>query len=66
MGRELPIFEPTPATGAHAGSPHHAPTAALPITVGAGNGAELQSALRRHPDWIKARMFLLHELGRSE
>jgi lipoic acid synthetase len=53
VGRELPIFEPVPAAGA---TPHHAPTAGLPITVGAGSGAELQAALRRHPDWIKARM----------
>jgi lipoic acid synthetase len=53
VGRELPIFEPVGSAG-HA--PHHAPTSGLPISVGAGSGTELQSALRRHPDWIKARM----------
>src|SRR4051794_30057659 len=52
MGRELPIFEPA---AAGVGPAHHAPPS-LPITVGAGSGAELQAALRRHPDWIKARM----------
>ncbi len=61
MGRELPIFEPAaagvgPGHAVGPGPGHHAPTAALPISIGAGNGAELQAALRRHPDWIKARM----------
>ncbi len=59
MGRELPIFEPAPAAGAH----HADVTAALPITLGGGMGvstfapaADGSVALRRHPEWIKARM----------
>ena len=53
MGRELPIFEPANA------NPHHAGTAGLSIALGGGPDAGLggaSSALRRHPDWIKARM----------
>jgi len=60
MGRDLPIFEP----GTAAGGAHQVDvTAALPITLGGGLGvatfetaADGSVALRRHPEWIKARM----------
>src|SRR5471032_297777 len=56
MGRELPIFEP-------AGG-HHGGTQGLSIALGGGPDAALDpgtnlagaAALRRHPDWIKARI----------
>ena len=55
MVRELPMFEP-PAEAGHAA--HGA--AALPISLGGGlaglPAADGSTALRRHPDWIKARM----------
>jgi lipoic acid synthetase len=66
MGRELPIFEPPNA------SAHHTDTAGLSIALGGGpdfgggHGADGKApdghppdgttALRRHPDWIKARI----------
>jgi lipoic acid synthetase len=58
MGRELPIFEPPTA------NPHHAGTAGLSIALGGGFDAgsatapapDGSTALRRHPDWIKARI----------
>jgi len=54
MARELPMFE-APATGAH--TPHRPD---LPISIGGGGtfqpAADGTTALRRHPDWIKARM----------
>src|SRR4051794_8540386 len=58
MGRELPIFEPAAAPTAAA---HHSPLGAdLPITIGGGGmfgpAADGSTALRRHPDWIKARL----------
>ena len=60
MGRELPVLDIGTATS----GPHHAEVAAgLPITMGGGSGvatfgpaADGSQALRRHPDWIKARM----------
>jgi lipoic acid synthetase len=59
MGRELPIFEPPPAgTGQGQGHGH---ASSLPPTIAMGGGtfgtaADGSTALRRHPDWIKARM----------
>ena len=54
MARELPMFE-APPTGAH--QPHRPD---LPISIGGGGtfqpAADGTTALRRHPDWIKARM----------
>src|SRR6188474_1736232 len=56
MGRELPMFQPPPEAGAAGGhSPH------LPQTIAMGGGsfepaADGSTALRRHPDWIKARL----------
>jgi lipoic acid synthetase len=52
MGRELPVFTPP---GGHAHDP------AEPITIAMGGGAFTPAAdgttpLRRHPDWIKARI----------
>jgi lipoyl synthase len=58
MGRELPIF--TPPSEGHGGGGHHLDPGALPITIGGGGTftavADGSTALRRHPDWIKARM----------
>jgi lipoyl synthase len=53
MQRELPIFEPNPGGG------HHGP--AEPITIAMGGGAfgaaaDGSVALRRHPDWIRAKL----------
>ena len=52
MARELPMFDPTPG--------HHAP-APSEISIAMGGGpfgpaADGTIPLRRHPDWIKARM----------
>jgi lipoic acid synthetase len=56
MGRELPMFQPPPEPGAASGhSPHLPPT----IAMGGGSferAADGSTALRRHPEWIKARM----------
>jgi lipoyl synthase len=55
MQRELPIFQP-PGAGGHAHGPQTPPT----IAMGGGSFAEPavdgSSALRRHPEWIKARL----------
>ena len=53
MQRELPIFEPNGGAG------HHRP--AEPITIAMGGGAfgaasDGSTALRRHPDWIRAKL----------
>jgi lipoyl synthase len=54
MARELPMFDPP-------GSAHHASVADLP-TIAMGGGlaglpaADGSTALRRHPDWIRARI----------
>ena len=53
MQRELPIFEP------NAGGGHH--RSAEPITIAMGGGAfgtasDGSTALRRHPDWIRAKL----------
>ena len=57
MGRPLPIFEPPGAAA------HHTGTAGLSIALGGGPqpgqaaaGPDGALALRRHPDWIKARI----------
>ena len=53
MGRELPMFQPPAAPGAHGSH--------MPQTIAMGGGsftapaADGSTALRRHPDWIKAR-----------
>jgi lipoic acid synthetase len=71
MTRDLPMFTPTAA--ARAGGAAHAPvsTGSLSIALGGGSLAEPAAAgttaLRRHPDWIKARMpsgEAYHELKR--
>ena len=55
MARELPIFEPAVAAG-------HGPHARadLPLALGGGMAGEPAAdgsiALRRHPEWIRARM----------
>ena len=55
MARELPMFDPPPAPDAVA---HPRPD--LPISIGGGlaglPAADGSVALRRHPDWIRARM----------
>jgi lipoic acid synthetase len=60
VGRELPIYSPTDG---HASGPtggHHDPRAGLSIALGGGSLAEPaadgSTPLRRHPDWIKARL----------
>ncbi len=57
MNRELPIFEPK---GAGDAAGHHGATGMPPtIAMGGGaytNAADGSTAMRRHPDWIKARM----------
>jgi len=57
MGRELPMF--TPPGGGHDHQPHEP----LSIALGGGGGASYAGPaadgslpLRRHPDWIKARL----------
>src|SRR5690242_13569882 len=56
MGRELPMFQPPPTEGATG----HSPLLPLPIAMGGGDfsapAGDGSKALRRHPDWIKARM----------
>jgi lipoic acid synthetase len=53
MARDLPIFDPNPGHG-------HAPAHAVSIAVGAGHAFDAAPdgtlPLRRHPDWIKARL----------
>jgi lipoyl synthase len=56
MQRELPIFEPTPDPAVRG---HHG--AGDPITIAMGGGAFAAAsdgsvALRRHPDWIRAKL----------
>jgi lipoic acid synthetase len=56
MARDLPMYEPA-ASSDHA----HAPAPSdLPISIGGGRldatAADGSVSLRRHPDWIKARM----------
>ena len=58
MGRELPIFEPPAADGT---TPHGGHASQMPPTIAMGGGAfnpaaDGSTALRRHPDWIKARL----------
>jgi lipoic acid synthetase len=55
MGRELPMF--TPPGGGHGHGPHE------PLTIALGGGVSYAEPaadgglpLRRHPDWIKARL----------
>ncbi len=54
MARELPIFDP------NAGAAHHHPFEAPSIAMGGGGTFEAAAdgtlPLRRHPEWIKARM----------
>ena len=54
MGRELPMF--TPPTGAHG----HAPREPIAIAMGGGSftepAADGTRPLRRHPEWIRARL----------
>jgi lipoyl synthase len=56
MARELPMFDPNPA---HAGHGHATPSD-VSIAVGAGHAFDPAPdgtlPLRRHPDWIKARL----------
>jgi lipoic acid synthetase len=55
MARDLPMYQPPSATAAHGHGPHE------PISIAMGSGtfdaaADGSQALRRHPDWIKAKM----------
>ncbi len=53
MQRELPIFDPTPAAA------HHSPAEPITIAMGGdafGPAADGSAALRRHPEWIKAKL----------
>jgi lipoyl synthase len=54
MQRELPILEPNGGGGGHHGTPE-------PITIAMGGGSfgratDGSNALRRHPDWIRAKL----------
>ena len=54
MQRQLPIFEPS-------GGGHHAPAEPISIAMGGGGlvglpAADGSAALRRHPDWIRAKL----------
>jgi lipoic acid synthetase len=54
MNRELPMFNP-PGAGGHG----HAPAEPISIAMGGGAfgaAADGSAALRRHPEWIKARL----------
>jgi lipoyl synthase len=53
MRRELPMFQPPPAATSH---PFAAPTIALGGGAAGLPAADGSVALRRHPDWIKARI----------
>ena len=53
MQRQLPIFEPNPAPG------HHQPPEPISIAMGGGAfgpAADGSAPLRRHPDWIRAKL----------
>src|SRR5215207_5404358 len=55
MQRQLPIFEPKPDAG------RHPPAAPISIAMGGGGlvgvpAADGSAALRRHPDWIRAKL----------
>ena len=60
MGRELPIFTPPDGHAAGSGGHAHDPRETLSIALGGGSMTELASdgsaPLRRHPDWIRARI----------
>ena len=61
MQRELPIFEPNGGAGGHHGSPGQIHDSPEPITIAMGGGsfgraADGSNALRRHPDWIRAKL----------
>jgi len=58
MNRELPMFEP-PSSGGHGHGAHDPITIAMGGGLVAGDGAAAadgSAALRRHPDWIRARI----------
>ena len=61
MGRELPIFTPAGASG-RGGSGGHGHASREPLTIAMGGGsftepaADGSVALRRHPEWIRARL----------
>ena len=60
MARDLPVLDLGAGGGTHAGTHPHASPIDISIAIGGGGsfGAapDGSSALRRHPDWIKARM----------
>jgi lipoic acid synthetase len=56
MARELPMFQPSAGSGHGTG---HLPGEPITIAMGGGGfepAADGTTALRRHPDWIKARI----------
>jgi lipoic acid synthetase len=54
MGRELPMFQPPSASAGHGA--HIPPTIAMGGGSFTASAADGSTALRRHPDWIKARL----------
>jgi lipoic acid synthetase len=60
VGRELPIYSPTDGHGTGAHAHGHDVRETLSIALGGGSLAEPavdgSAPLRRHPDWIRARM----------
>ena len=55
MARELPMFSPPGGTG-HGHGPAELPSIAMGGGLMADPAADGSTALRRHPDWIRARM----------
>ena len=52
MARDLPILQP----GGHAGGHGHAPFQPLSIAMGGAGLPGGDAVVRRHPDWIKAKL----------
>ena len=55
MGRELPMFQ-APGAGGHGHGPHEPPTIAMGGGTFDGPAPDGTIPLRRHPEWIKAKL----------
>ncbi len=56
MGRELPMFQPPGAAQGHGHGTHEPPTIAMGGGTFAGAAPDGTMPLRRHPEWIKAKL----------